>query len=100
MVQLRAPVDMRIGSYRVQHQRRDSTSYTSLAVRRAALMTCQVSDLLSREHFKNNTDEEPTVEVATSAYSGDGCRIRRLRCEVQLTLVALTFLQVNVCLYW
>lgn len=25
-------------------------------------MTCQVSDLVPRERFKNNTDEKPTVE--------------------------------------
>lgn len=59
--QVGVPVDMRIAGYRVQHQRRDSASHTSLGVRFAALMTCQVSDLLPQEHFKNNTDEKPTV---------------------------------------
>lgn len=91
-VQVGVPVDMQIGGSRVQYQRRDGASHTSLGVRYAALMTCQVSDLLPREHFKNNTDEKPTVEVVT----GGQIQRRRLqdeetvRCEVgrQLILVA------------
>lgn len=44
-------------------------------------MTCQVTDLLPREHFKNNTDEKPAVEVVT------GSQIHRRRLQDEETEV-------------
>lgn len=44
-------------------------------------MTCQVTDLLPREHFKNNTDETPAVEVVT------GGQIHRRRLQDEETEV-------------